>query len=220
MMDYGSMVGESFEYAKEAVVGKWYKWLMLIIATILLGIPLAGYTLNVLRGEKPAPEVNDWRILFIEGMKYLIIMFIYMIPAMIVLFFVVGVSTFGTMSTNPTTVMAATGSMLFGLLLFVVIALITSIFAIIGAVRFARTGNMREAFNFNAIRASIGRLGWVSYIIALVILAVIEIIIGFFVTILTMIPIIGFLIYLCLIAPIALLFARYVCLLYDSAGAA
>ena len=219
-MDYGSMVGESFEYAKEAVVGKWNKWLMLIIATVLLGIPLAGYTLNVLRGEKPAPEVNDWRTLFIEGMKYLIIMFIYMIPAMIVLFFVVGVSTFGTMSTNPTTVMAATGSILFGMLLFVVIALITSIFAIIGAVRFARTGNMGEAFHFSAILAAIHRLGWVSYIIALVILAIIEIIIGFFVTILTMIPIIGFLIYLCLIAPIALLFARYVCLLYDSAGAA
>ncbi len=218
-MDYRSMVGESFEYAKEAVVGKWYTWLMLIIATILLGIPLAGYTLNVLRGEKPAPEVKDWKTLFIEGIRYLIIMFIYMIPAMIVLFVVVGVSTFGTLSANPTAVMAATGSVLFGMLLFVVIALITSILAIIGAVRFARTGNMREAFNFNAILAAINRLGWVSYIIALVILAIIEIIIGFFVTILTMIPIIGFLIYLCLLAPIALFFARYICLLYDSAGA-
>jgi hypothetical protein len=219
-MDYRSMVGESFEYAKEAVVGKWYTWLMLIIATILLGIPLAGYILNVLRGEKPAPEVNDWKTLFIEGIRYLIIMFIYMIPAMIVLFVVVGVSTFGTMSANPTAAITATGSMLFGMLLFVVIALITSIFAIIGAVRFARTGNMREAFNFRAILAAINRLGWVQYIIALVILAIIEIIIGFFVTFLTMIPIIGFLIYLCLLAPIALLFARYVCLLYDSAGAA
>jgi hypothetical protein len=218
-MDYRSMVGESFEYAKEAVVGKWYTWLMLIIATILLGIPLAGYILNVLRGEKPAPEVNDWKTLFIEGIRYLIIMFIYMIPAMIVLVVVVGVSTFGTISANPTAAMAATGSVLFGMLLFVVIALVTSIFAIIGAVRFARTGNMREAFNFRAILAAINRLGWGPYIIALVILAIIEIIIGFFVTILTMIPIIGFLIYLCLLAPIALLFARYVCLLYDSAGA-
>ena len=36
------MVGESFEYAKEAVVGKWNKWLMLIIATILLAHPSHG----------------------------------------------------------------------------------------------------------------------------------------------------------------------------------
>jgi len=219
-MNYRSMVGESFEYAKEAVVGKWNKWLMLIIATILLGIPLAGYILNVLRGEKPAPDVNDWRTLFVDGIRYLIIMFIYMIPAMIVLFVVVGVSTFGTMSTNPTAAMAATASMLFGMLLFVVIAFITSLFAIIGTVRFARTGIMREAFSFKAILAFIGRLGWVPYIIAILVMAGIEIIFGIIVTILTMIPIIGFLIYLCLIAPITLLFARYVCLLYDSAGAA
>lgn len=219
-MDYGSMIGESFEYAKEAVIGKWGKWLMLIIATILLGIPLAGYTLHVLRGEKPAPEVNDWRSLFIDGIRYVIIMCIYMIPAMIVLFFIVGVSTFGTVSTNPTAAMIVTGSVLFSLLLFAVVALVTSIFAIIGAVRFARTGNMREAFNFSAILAAIHRLGWVPYIIAILVMAVVEIIIGIIVTLLMLIPIIGFLIYLCILAPIALFFTRYVCLLYDSAGAA
>ena len=38
-MDYGSMVGESFEYAKEAVVGKWNKWLMLIIERSFSGSP-------------------------------------------------------------------------------------------------------------------------------------------------------------------------------------
>ena len=100
-MDYGSMVGESFEYAKEAVVGKWNKWVMLIIATILLGLPLMGYSMKILRGEKPAPEVDDWGTLFIDGIKYIIIMLIYMIPAMIVLFVVVGGSALGAMSSNP-----------------------------------------------------------------------------------------------------------------------
>ena len=64
------MVGDSFAYAKEAVVGKWNKWVMLIIATILLVLPLMGYALKVLRGEKPAPEVEDWGTLFIDGIKY------------------------------------------------------------------------------------------------------------------------------------------------------
>ena len=83
-MDYGSMVGESFEYAKDAVVGKWNKWLMLVIATILLGIPLAGYVMRVLRGEKPAPEVDDWGTLFVDGIKYIIVALIYAIPIIIV----------------------------------------------------------------------------------------------------------------------------------------
>ena len=52
------MVGDSFEYAKEAVVGKWNKWVMLIIATILLGLPLMGYVMKVLRGEKPLRKLK------------------------------------------------------------------------------------------------------------------------------------------------------------------
>ena len=219
-MDYGNMVGESFEYAKEAVVGKWNQWIMLIIATIILGIPLAGYSLKVLRGDKPAPEVSDWGTLFIDGIKLMIIMLIYMIPAMIVLFFVVGASALASMSSNPSTAMAAVGGILFGLLLFFVVALITAIFAIIGEVRFARTGKMGEAFNFSEILGTIGKIGWGPYIIALVVLFVVQIIIAIIVSIIMMIPYLGFIIYICLIAPIMLFQTRYICQLYDSAGAA
>ncbi|PKL58692.1 MAG: hypothetical protein CVV34_01280 [Methanomicrobiales archaeon HGW-Methanomicrobiales-5] len=219
-MDYGSMVGESFEYAKEAVVGKWNKWVMLIIATILLGLPLMGYSLKILRGEKPAPEVEDWGTLFIDGIKYLIISLIYAIPAFIVLFFVVGVSILGSMSGDPATAMAAIGSMMIGLLVFFVVILIIGIFELIGIVRFARTGSMGEAFNFSAILATIGKIGWVPYIIALVVLGVVGVIFAIIVTILMMIPILGFIIYLCLIAPWTLFVTRYICQLYDNAGSA
>ncbi len=214
------MVGESFEYAKEAVVGKWNKWIMLIIATIILGIPLAGYSLKVLRGDKPAPEVSDWGTLFIDGIKYFIIMLIYMIPAMIVLFVVVGASVLATMSSNPSAAMAAVGGILFGLLLFFVVALITAIFAIIGAVRFARTGKMGEAFNFSEILGTIGKIGWGPYIIALIVLFVVQMIIAFIVSIIMMIPYLGLIIYICLMSPIMLFQTRYICQLYDSAGAA
>jgi hypothetical protein len=219
-MDYGSMVGESFEYAKEAVVGKWNQWIMLIIATIILGIPLAGYSLKVLRGDKPAPEVSDWGTLFIEGIKLIIIMLIYMIPAMIVLFVVVGASALVSMNSNPSAAMAAVGGILFGLLLFFVVALITAIFAIIGEVRFARTGKMGEAFNFSEILGTIGKIGWGTYIIALIVLFVVQMIIAFIVSIIMMIPYLGFIIYICLISPIMLFQTRYICQLYDSAGAA
>src|SRR5512137_1771698 len=111
-MDYGSMVGESFEYAKEAVVGKWNKWVMLIIATILLGLPLMGYVMKVLRGEKPAPEVDDWGTLFIDGIKALIVGIIYMIPVIIVEVLVMGAGIAGAMSGDETAAMAAIGAMM------------------------------------------------------------------------------------------------------------
>jgi hypothetical protein len=218
-MDYGNMIGDSFEYAKEAVVGKWNQWIMLIIATIILGIPLAGYSLKVLRGEKPAPEVTDWGTLFIDGIKYIIISIIWAIPAMIVLFLAVGVSVLGAMSGDPSAAMAAIGGMMIGLLVFFVVAFITAVFEIIGIVRFARTGSIGEAFNFGAILATIAKIGWGSYIIALIVLGVVGFIFGIIIGIITMIPILGILIYICLIAPWTLFCSRYICQMYDSAGA-
>jgi len=99
-MDYGNMVGEAFAYAKDGVWEKWNKWLMLIIATILLGIPLMGYVMKILRGEKPAPEVADWGTLFVDGIKYIIVAFIYAIPIIIVEFLVLGAAFMTAMSGN------------------------------------------------------------------------------------------------------------------------
>lgn len=218
-MDYGSMVGESFEYAKDAVVGKWNKWVMLIIATILLGLPLMGYVLKVLRGEKPAPEVEDWGTLFIDGIKYLIVMIIWMIPVIIVYAILMVVGFAGAMSGDETAAMAAIGTMMVGLLVVFVLSIVIALFAMIGVVRFARTGSIGEAFNFSAILATIAKIGWIPYIIAIIVLAVCGVIFGIVVGILMLIPILGLLIYLCMISPWAIFVARYVCQLYDSTGA-
>lgn len=219
-MDYGSMVGESFEYAKEAVVGKWNKWLMLVIATILLGLPLMGYAMKVLRGESPAPEVEDWGTLFIDGIKYLIVSLIYAIPLIIVGFVVIGATAVSAMSGDYTAMIAAFGAIALGMIIMLILAVIIGVFEVIGIVRFARTGSIGEAFNFNAILSTIGKLGWVPYIIALVVLIVVGIVFGIIVAIIQMIPLLGMIIYLCLIAPWTLFIARYVCLIYDSAGTA
>jgi hypothetical protein len=219
-MDFGKMVGDSFEYAKEAVVGKWNKWLMLIIATILLALPLMGYAMKVLRGEKPAPEVADWGTLFIDGIKAWIVSLIYAIPIIIVGFIVAGASAAAFISGNYSAMMAAFGAMALGGLVIFVLGVIIVVFEVIGIVRFARTGSIGEAFNMSAILATINKIGWVPYIIALIVLMIVAIIIAIIVGILMMIPILGIIIYICLIAPITLLFMRYICLLYDSAGAA
>ena len=219
-MDFGKMVGDSFEYAKEAVVGKWNKWLMLIIATILLALPLMGYAMKVLRGEKPAPEVDDWGTLFIDGIKSWIVSLIYSIPIIIVGFIVAGAFAAAFISGNYTAMMAAFGAMILGSLVMFVLGVIISVFEVIGIVRFARTGSIGEAFNISAILATINKIGWVPYIIALIVMMIVAIIIAIIVGILMMIPYLGIIIYICLIAPIVLLFSRYICLLYDSTGAA
>jgi hypothetical protein len=218
-MDYGNMVGDSFAYAKDAVIGKWMQWLLLVIATILLCLPLLGYTLKVLRGEKPAPEVMDWGTLFIDGIKYFIVSLIWAIPCLIIFFVTIGAGIV-SLARDPAAAMGAIGGMLFGLIVFAIVAIITTLFATIGIIRFARTGGMGEAFNFGAILETIGKIGWVSYIIALIILVIVQFIFAIIIAVLSMIPILGIIIELIFIAPVSLFEARYLSQLYDAAGAA
>jgi len=218
-MDYGNMVGDSFAYAKEAVVGKWNKWVMLIIATILLGLPLMGYALKVLRGDKPAPEVEDWGTLFIDGIKYLIVAIIWMLPVYIVLGILMVIGFGAAMTGDESAAMAGIGIMIIGMIIVAILAIIIALFMMIGVVRFARTGSIGEAFNFSAIRSTIAKIGWVPYIIALIVLMVCGAIFSIVMGILMMIPILGWLLYFCMIPPYMLFISRYICQLYDSAGA-
>ncbi|MDD1661488.1 MAG: DUF4013 domain-containing protein, partial [Methanomicrobiales archaeon] len=75
-MDIGRVLNESIEYAKDAVWGKWARWILLIIASIIFPL-IMGYELEVYRGKKPAPEPENWGKLFIDGIKLLIIQIIY-----------------------------------------------------------------------------------------------------------------------------------------------
>jgi hypothetical protein len=216
-MDFGNMVGEAFGYAKEGLVGKWMKWILLLIATILLALPLMGYILKILRGEKPAPEVEDWGTLFIDGIKYLIIAIIYAIPVIIVALIVAAPLVMAAASGNQAAVMAGAGAFLIGLVVLVVLAIIIGLVEIIGVIRFARSGSMGEAFNFGAILSTIGKIGWVNYIVALIILGII---VGIIEIVCMLIPFIGQILLFILIPFIAILDARYFCQIYDSAGSA
>lgn len=216
-MDYGNLIAEAFEYAKEGLVGKWTKWILLLIATILLTLPLMGYALKIYRGEKTSPEVENWGTLFIDGIKFFIIALIYAIPLIIILFFALA-PVFAVALTNDTAaILAAVGAFVVGLVVFIIVALIIGIFSSVGVIRFARTGSMGEAFNFGAIIQTIEKIGWANYIIALIILGVI---IGIIEMICNVIPYVGTFILFLIIPFITLFHARYICILYDSAGAA
>jgi hypothetical protein len=259
-MDYGKLVGESFDYAKEGLTGNVVTWILLIVLSILPAIPIfiwvlfmipsmmtgipnyalliggfiiafivavilgafyQGYMLKILRGEKPLPPVTDFGLLFTDGIKYLIINIVYMIPVILVLLITAGAAILAiipaVMSGNYSSTMGlALGSVFVGLLVSTVLAIILALFAIIGIVRFARTGTMSEAFNFNAILATMSKIGSLGYIIALIILFILVFIVMILIGI---IPYIGGLLQLLISPFIGVFIMRYICLLYDSAGA-
>lgn len=189
-----------------------------LIATLLLCLPLLGYLVKVLRGDKPAPEVAGWGTLFIDGIKLFIISLIWAIPCLIIFFFFGSLIGGVLMEGNPSAMIAALTGALIYLVLFFIVAIITMLLSLIGAIRFARTGSMGEAFNFGAILETIGKIGWGTYIVALIVLVIVQFVIGIVLSIIAMIPVLGAIIQFVLFAPLVIFEYRYICQIYDAAG--
>ncbi|MGC9434722.1 MAG: DUF4013 domain-containing protein [Methanomicrobiales archaeon] len=215
-MNYEAMLSESFEYTKEALWGRWGRWALLVVCTIIFPL-LYGYILEVLRGTKPAPELQNWWKLFVDGILYLVISIIYAIPIIIVAIFTVGGSALFFISGNPAMNVGGPGMLVIGFLVIFILAILIGLIAIIGMVRFARTEKFGEAFNFSGILATIDSIGWGSYILALIILYVVVGVVSF---VLAVIPFLGVVLSLIFSAPIAIFTARYIALLYDDGAAA
>ncbi len=262
-MEFGKLIGDSFGYAKEGLVGHWGKWIVLIILSLLpaipiifgvifgivsvmtipamiipviiiavilaiiLAFPLLGYTVRMYRGETPAPEVNNWGSLFADGLKLFIILLIYAIPVIILVIALLGSVIMAMipylpqlMNTAqpmviPDTMMGLIGAAIFGVIIIILVAIIIWLIEATAVVRFSRTNSIGEAFNFGEIFSRIGKIGVGSYIVALIIQAIIVFVIIF---ILELIPYIGVILVLIVTPVITLFQARYLCLLYDSAG--
>jgi len=225
-MEYGKMLGDSVEYAREAVWGKWTRWLLLIVSTIIFPLIL-GYVMEIYRGTKPAPELEHWGKLFIDGLKLIAAWIIYMLPVLALLLVFGGWALFSAMqqaamsgdpnyfASNPELLMPLVASFLIGLVIAVVLAIIISIIAYIGIIRMARKDRFGEAFNFSGIFETIGRIGWGSYIVALIVLAVVVMVFAIILALIMGIPYIGWLIYLILLPLLSIFQARYLAMVYD-----
>jgi hypothetical protein len=209
-MDSGQMLNESFEYAKEALWEKWSKWILLIISAIIFPL-LMGYTMEVMRGKKPAPPLENWWKLFVDGLKLFVVGIIYALPVILLAIVLIGGSILLLM--NPETLLEGLGTMFAGLIVIIVIAVLISLVSTMGNVRLSRTNSMAEAFNFGAIFERIGRIGWGSYFISLLIM---YIIIGVVVVAIALIPFIGGLINLILAPAYSIFTSRYITQIYDS----
>jgi len=176
MASYSAILSDGSEYVREGVVEKWQRWVILIMLLLIQTITICiiplfnGYLVRIYgtTGNK-APEVDDYKRLFIDGWKLNIVTILYMIPAIIV-----GV-VLGLMSIAP--IMAAVlgrgrideilgfiaGS--FGLIVTGLIFAIITLIMYMSYVHFSRSGNMMDAFSINEITGKVtDGIGWGSYV--------------------------------------------------------
>jgi hypothetical protein len=237
-MEYGALLDDAFMYMKEGIFGNMNRWLSLILALICLGIPMNGYIMRIYRGAIPAPEVDRWGTLFIDGLKLIIVGLIYAIPIMIVWAFIYGGMVLAVVTGNFNSAALENWSPNPGLTaLLYGIEIIIGIITPVASIRFARTGSFSEAFNFRAIFETIGKIGWIAYLLALIIIAIVVcipifiIILGFilagggaiFLLNLGYVAILGllalFVLVILVLSPLFSVFqARYMTRVYDTAA--
>jgi hypothetical protein len=190
-------------------------FIIAIIAAVVLAAFYAGYQVRVLRGETPLPAVSGFSRLFADGIRYIAIQIVYSIPVIIILAVTIGSTIMAAVSAGPDfeDLLPILGGALIGIFIALVVGFIIGLFAIFGVVRFSRTGSIGEEFNFSGIMATIGRIGWGSYILALIVVVVIiviaEIVLG-------IIPYIGGILQAIASPFIMIFYSRYIALLYDS----
>jgi hypothetical protein len=225
-MEIGTILGDAYAYTKEALVGKWMRWLILLIGTIIFPI-LLGYVLRVYRGDGAPPDPDDWVAVFIDGIKLFVVQLVYAIPVIIVsilvnlaIFLPLNVMSGSDGTMNGGLAAAAIGAALILALIQIVLSIAISLISMMASVRFARTDSFGEAFNISAILGHIGRIGWGFYILALIVLYVV---LFLFIVVMVIVGVLtfglGFLLLLALSPAFSIFTARYVALIYDSASA-
>ena len=239
LMDFGMILDDAFAYTKQGVFENSDRWLKLIIAILCLGIPMNGYVMRIYRGLQPVPEVDHWGSLFVDGLKLILLGLVYAIPVFILYVIMYGSIFLAAMSESPTHLEAAMksgGTPNLGLVMLIfIVEIAVGLIMPVASIRFARTNSFSEGFNVGAILTCIGKIGWINYIIALVLITLIIaipiciLVLGFillggiimFIFNVKYIIILGFILAMILIilvlAPLFAVFqARYMTRVYDS----
>lgn len=193
-------------------------WLRLIVFIIVFPL-MYGYFVRIMRGD--TPDLGGWGRLFVDGLKLLVVYLAYVGLMLVVAVALVGGAGVLAGQNSPVAAVVALVSFVFLILIWLVVQM--------AAVRFAKAGSLREAFNIPAVLARIHRIGWGSYIFSQIILQLVLMIFGmvlvFFVVLVTgiiglvagLIGILLFPVLMLAVSPAIYIFQyRYNTLVYES----
>lgn len=212
LYDPKTLVSATGEFRWEMI--PWMQIALLGLLGLILSFIVSGYIVRIFRGITPPPSFDSFWALYLDGIKLFIVAIVWMIPALVIMgaaFVMIVIGTMAGAGSVGTLISAGFILLMIGLIVLV----ITVIYAYIGSVRFARTGSMREAFRISALTGTIQAMGWGAYILALVIIAVLVLLFGLIISLLALIPLVGWLIQIVLQPLVQVFGARYISRVYD-----
>jgi predicted RNA-binding Zn-ribbon protein involved in translation (DUF1610 family) len=196
-MNLGDNFNDSFNYAKKLLSDVGRLVILIVLGIIpIVGLIVLGYEARVLKespGTGNPPKLEKYGELFVDGLKVLVAILIYLVVPLI-LIIVGGFGTFaGLMSLQSQAVGAGFlvgGAGLIVLIVGLILGLALLIVLDVGLAHMIKTGKFGKAFAFGEIFGVIRGIGWVKYLAWIVI----TLVIGIVLFVITRVPFIGWLI--------------------------
>ncbi len=215
--------------------------IIFLFVSLIINLIILGFTLSVIKnGTELSNEIPDfdWTKNFVDGIKYLIVGFVYyLIPTIVVVaigftslstfFASIGEKGWNTIAnaTSPDVALNAIpahawASLATGITITLIVAiilfLIFGLFKTVGLCRLAKSGSLGEAFKIGEVIDDIKEIGIMRIIGFLIVLIIIVTVLGMVIGFLSIIPYVGVIIgYLVGNSFIALFYNRAVGLLYS-----
>lgn len=220
-MDIGKNLGEAYQYAVK-LFSDGGRLLVLVILSIIpiVNFITLGYLARVIR-ETPSrgdpPKLEDYGDMWVEGLKIVVALIIYAIIPAVLIGLAAGplivAGLFGYFGWGAFPFFAVGAVMIILIFVGVILAFFIAIIATMGITHMVKKKSFGKAFAFGEITGIIGRVGWGSFILWVIVIYVISWIYGLVVAI----PVIGWLIGLVLLPVYGAFVARSVGLVYAEA---
>jgi hypothetical protein len=149
----------------------WAEAGLLIGVGFLCNFLISGYVVRLLRNDPQPPEFDQPFRLCLDGMKLQVIPLVWMLVPAVLAYVQYSIATSGTWFSSPWEPALKTALILLLLVIELVIIFVAMQHVTIGAIRFARTGSVREGFDQIAIRETVNRIGIVNYFVGIGVIA-------------------------------------------------
>lgn len=228
MASYSGIISHASEYVKTGLIDNWQRLVVLIVFSLiqiftLNIVPLvSGYLVRIYAtpGDQ-APEIDEYRRLFIDGWKMNLVTLLYMIPAIVIalVFGAIGIISFISVFLSKGIIPDLAGLLIgsFGILAAFLVCILTTLIMNMAYVHFARSGKVLDAFSVGAITHHISEgIGWGGYIVMWIIVWILMTILFFILSGLSLIPILGWIAALVLIPLWTVFIAKINGNIYDN----
>lgn len=224
-MDIGNIFSNSLSYPTRNIGRVLVLGVLLLLSILIIPwIFLLGYTLRTIKesteeGTEP-PAFDNLGAMFIDGLKYIVVSIVYSLIPFMMMMMGITLAITSIPSNDMISISSCTSytSLIFGSGLFLVgllLLLVTVVILNIAIANMAHKDEFGAAFRFGEIIHLIGSIGWGKYIIWYIVIAVITALFSIVSAIVTLIPLLGFILLILVVNPYLIIFSsRAIGLIY------